>query len=302
MALSPVKEDAFQVSFSKTDDDPAARGKTRADTRALCVHASGPHTPLADPILRTPPSLPPPIYRADRPDQLWDPGPSVGAQTQATRLLSPHAQPNRGRVFCRDPQPQGHTEKLWPSLDSVEVCSERLLMSATGRAPPAPPTSLHSERAERGPPASWADIYLERPSTALMNPDQLTRGAASAWGLCAIRGASGSAPPGPPNGLSEGVHTNEHELSLCPSDLSNARSLPAPRPLEGDALALTHPPAATPPFWAPDPRLPGRPSSFCLPLGATPGLHPHPHGDTSDLGAARTGQPELSPCSCDSRD
>lgn len=66
MALSPVKEDAFQVSFSKTDDDPAARGKTRADTRALCVHASGPHTPLADPILRTPPSLPPPLHLQSR--------------------------------------------------------------------------------------------------------------------------------------------------------------------------------------------------------------------------------------------
>ena len=108
MALSPVKEDAFQVSFSKTDDDPAARGKTRADTRALCVHASGPHTPLADPILRTPPSLPPPsIYRAGRPDQLWDPGPSVGAQTQATRLLSPHSQPNPRQGLLSGPPATG---------------------------------------------------------------------------------------------------------------------------------------------------------------------------------------------------
>lgn len=152
-----------------------------------------------------------------------------------------------------------------------------------------------------GPRAFWADIYRERPSTALMNPDQLMREAAFARGLCAIRGASGPAHPGPPSGPSEGVHTNEQELSLRPSDLSNAKSLLAPRPLEGDALALAPLPAATPPFWAPDPQLPGRPPTLCLPSGATAGLHPHPHEDASDLGAARTGQPELSPCSCNPR-
>lgn len=140
----------------------------------------------------------------------------------------------------------GHRQHLQP------VCTQN---GQRGTCPPP------------GPRAFWADIYCEHPSTALMNPDQLMREAASARGLCAIRGASGPEPPGPPSGPSEGVHTNEQELGLCPSDLSNARSLPAPRPLEGDALALTPLPATTPPFWAPDPRLPGRPPYSLPPLG-----------------------------------
>lgn len=110
MALSPVKEDAFQVSFSKTDDDPAARGRTRADTRAVCVHASGPHTPLADPVLRTLPPLPPASPFAEQIGQTsygTCPGPSVGAQTQATRLLSPHSQPNLGQGLLSGPPATG---------------------------------------------------------------------------------------------------------------------------------------------------------------------------------------------------
>ena len=133
-----------------------------------------------------------------------------------------------------------------------------------------PVCTQNGQRGARRPPgprAFWADIYRERPSTALMNPGQLIREAASAWGLCAIRGASGPVPPGPPSRPSEGVHTNEQELSLHPNDLSNARSLAAPRPLKGDALALAPLPAATPPFWAPDLQLPGRPLFSASPRG-----------------------------------
>ena len=88
------------------------------------------------------------------------PGPSVRAQTQAARLLSPHSQPDMGQGLLSGPATTGHTEKPRPGLDSGKVCCERLLASATGRAPPAPPTSLHSERAERGPPASRAQSLL----------------------------------------------------------------------------------------------------------------------------------------------
>lgn len=244
---------------------------------------------------------PHPVYRADRPGWLWDLPRSLSGSSnpgypapESTLPTQPEAGSSVGtpshRVTRRS---QGQAWTQWECAVNDHSCLPR-----AGHHQHLQPVCIQNRqrgaRRPPGPKAFWADIYLERPSTALMNPDQLTREAASARGLCAIRGASGSAPPGPPSGPSEGVHANEHELSLCPSDLSNARSLP-------NTLALTPPPAATPPFWAPDPWLPGRAPSFRLPLGATPGLHPHPDEDTSDLGATRIGQPELSPCSCDSR-
>lgn len=285
------KEETFQVFSGKTaDKNKEAPCRVSAHTWASFYAFSLHKTPI---VQSGKPRQPP---RAPQP-------PPPGSQVHALT-------PTPGQSLPAKP-PQGCAEGLRPSPHSVDVCGDRLVTAATGTAqgggggsprlhllPPvqARPSSLHSgEQAESRPPGLpstvfWADIYLDCPPTALMNPKQLMREEELLAGPLQHRAAgrhphsqqgrqAGGAQVSSLMSMSSASVTATFQmpgLCLCPCPRRETRS--GTRPSMGRHL---------PPFQA---SCPGCRQTLTLGLPSGP-QWVYLHEEASVLGTASTGQP-----------
>ena len=168
-------------------------------------------------------------------------------------------------------------EDLPAPVSSCLSCPGTRIRGALWRAGKRRPPGLPST-------AFLADISLQCPATARMNPERLMRGETPA--RASVRSEAQPRPPrsqqGPPRGRPcAGVLANEHELSLCHGDRSNGRRLLASTSLGTDApwrpAVCWTPRAALPRPQAPDPRPPlgSLDGSLSQRRSLCPGSRPH---------------------------